>query len=682
MKNAFLKMAACLCAKGFALLVALVLVMATTWVGWGNAQDAPESTSTEPARPAAISGPSTPSGSALQDLPEEWEQAWRSPSVADRPLQILHAKFGSGEETIRQRVEGLRTLGLGGAVVNVGGARYLETPEAWEDLALFVKAMKEAGLRVWIYDEQGYPSPMAGGLILRDRPELEAQELVYDAATGEFTVRPCFEYTHAANNFACVRRYPSLVNPEVGREFLAKTHEAYKRHLGPDLFAHVEAFFTDEPSSNAMNTGVLNVDKSRLNRVDDEDLSKPNLPMVVWAEDFPEIYQQRYGQDLLAVRRSLFEGDSDADRLVRERFWKMVAQREIDSYYAPLDRWCQANGKAFSGHTLCEEEPYTYPPLDGDKLAVLKQFGIPGLDMLNSWPLGVLEFYWRTAVLPSSAAILKGTRRIFSEVSDFEQRNQAQPFHASLPWMRATAGWHAAFGVTDYTLYYAPGKRTPEEYQAYCTFVGRLNAILREAQQVRHVLLYYPIRDWQENCIPQKDRPNFDTQLPKGRQVTGSWYYCGSDLVKAQIPFYAASQDDLLRMLALPQGAPCRPQWVVLPAGVTLSEEERNALNDFEKNGGAVITHLEGQHLPNEAFPAVLKPSCGTIVRGEFQRDGHTIQLLVNVGGECYTGLLKTVKPGECLILDPPSGSVGRKTATEEGLEFTLDCCQTLLIVQ
>ena len=85
-----------------------------------------------------------------------------------------------------------------------------------------------------------------------------------------------------------------------------------------------------------------------------------------------------------------------------------------------------------------------------------------------------------------------------TEVSDFSQK-QGGSGPADLDAMRATAAWQAAWGVTEFTLYYSPADRPAAEYRAYADFVGRLNAVHAARPDPTKVLLYYPIYDlWAE----------------------------------------------------------------------------------------------------------------------------------------------------------------------------------------
>ena len=187
-------------------------------------------------------------------LPESWLKSWSSPPVDYRPLQIVHGT------DIRNKASYYKdSCGLGGVVCNVPfGENYLKSEEDWKTWVEGVKAMRSNGLRVWIYDEDGYPSLGAGGRVLEADPSLEALEMVYDKeSSNPFIVRPCYEFTHSCNNFYVARRYPNPLNPKATEEFIRLTHKSYFDHLGPELYGEVEAFFTDEPSMMAVNIGEL-----------------------------------------------------------------------------------------------------------------------------------------------------------------------------------------------------------------------------------------------------------------------------------------------------------------------------------------------------------------------------------------------------------------------------------------
>ncbi len=74
--------------------------------------------------------------------------------------------------------------GFGGVVCNVSFEHYLESEARWQSFQRAVTQAKKAGWTLWLYDERGYPSGNAGGIVLRGHPEWEASGLLaVDAVT-------------------------------------------------------------------------------------------------------------------------------------------------------------------------------------------------------------------------------------------------------------------------------------------------------------------------------------------------------------------------------------------------------------------------------------------------------------------------------------------------------------------
>ncbi len=217
-----------------------------------------------------------------------------------RPLRIVHGDFGfkpedSYEEKcrcVRARMEELKAKGYGGIVTNVAFQNYLEDADEWKLMKLKAELCKELGMRMWLYDEDAYPSGAAGTHTLDKNPDFEARGLVVVAhvlapgetlvqalphgheklvsavcctmegdvprdedllnpiarPTGEpvrfvndteknmlclaFYQKHLYEGTHAQNNVAYHRRYVDLSNPEAIAEFINNTYRPYTEAVG------------------------------------------------------------------------------------------------------------------------------------------------------------------------------------------------------------------------------------------------------------------------------------------------------------------------------------------------------------------------------------------------------------------------------------------------------------------
>jgi len=637
-------------------------------------------------------------------LPSSWLRKWFTPPAEDRPLQIIHgippsgskpAGMGQivpaaeGDHSVAASMRAYGELGLGGVVCNVLFDDYLRSEPAWEALKEAVRACCDEGMVVWIYDEKGYPSGSAGGLVLEGNPEYEAQELAYDPSRPDpFIVRPSYEFTHAANNYHAARRYPNLLNEQAVRKFLTLTHQAYRRRLGTFMGSTVRAFFTDEPSLLAVNLGQIpEPARSRVPVVDPPDPNAKPLPAVPWVEDLPERYQERYGQDLMAVRRSLFEGDMEEDKTVRRRFWTLVGDLLAERYFGTIQKWCREARVYSSGHNLWEEALMHHPALYGNALKALMRMDIPGMDELSSNPAVVLHGHWMTAAMPASAAMLTGRRRVFTEVSDFSE-TMAGKGPVDLQRMQATAAWQAAFGVTDFTLYYSIQSRSADDYRAYCAFVGRLNAILKPARLAPDVLLYYPIYDLTAEYRPVAEPLHISSQSAIAQRIVASFNRLGTALTRAQIPFCLADHETLGTASVLRGRLTIHRRGfraVVLPDGVTLPPKVKNVLDRFRDSGGVVLVdgnprNLDSAALRREIRPQYqLDPPCDHIVVGQFRRDSRAVLALVNVTEQPYIGAISGVR-GPCYLLEPATGAVSPISVTGARVRLELQPFQTVLL--
>ena len=475
------------------------------------------------------------------------------------PLQIVHggAAHAAREGRLDAFLDGWCSLGLSGIVVNHPPGGYLRDPAGWQAMRDVLRAAAARGMRVWLYDEEGYPSGAAGGLVLAMRPELEAvgvswawlpldvgeggggasqwrapgmteallgawrfrldpdgrpawrdrevlsPERVWtdpvDAARDRMRVgiafsRRLYEGTHAERNFHASRRLVNVLHPDAGSAFVAATHERYAAELG-SLLRDVEAVFTDEPSLLSAFLPPLDTQ-----RVDDQPSPCPvQYPALPWAPDLPDAFTSEYGDDLVASLPLLFEDFSDAAeeaRRCRSRFHDLCARLYGERYFGPIRAWGRRHGVASCGHLLGEEGLVTHVAFEGDLMAQLRRFDWPGCDVLDTDPREILKGdLCLTARFAASAARLTGGRQVMCEISDFVQRRR-DGRGAAPAAMRGTVFALSSLGVGVYTSYYhtPQGAADAEEYRRWCEAAARCCRVVREWEPVVDVALLYPIR--------------------------------------------------------------------------------------------------------------------------------------------------------------------------------------------
>lgn len=425
---------------------------------------------------------------------DELSSLFRSPSGKYRPLQIVHGfdNLGADAETIRKRLQDLRSLGVGGLVVNVSFHNYLRSEEQWRLFLEGLKIAEDLGFVIWLYDEEGYPSGAAGGLVLEKKPEFEAVGLVRLTENSKirYEVRRMYEGTHCTENVYKKRRYINILNPEAVKTFITLTHDEYAKRIS-NIGKRIRAIFTDEPS--LMTTYIRPPEKA--------------LPALPWVEDLQEEFKRRKGYELMPHIESLFADLGDYQR-VRCDFYDVIAELVAERYFGQIQNWCRKHGIASSGHLLAEEKLLWHAMYYGDLIRCLRRMDIPGIDMLTSDPRAiVVGLGFLVPKFASSAAHLEGRNETMSETSDFTQRMGIgqQKRRAWLPEMKATAAIQFLLGINNITSYYAHpfgDESERADYEHYCTYVGRLGALLKGARHECDVAVLYPIAGVWANFYP------------------------------------------------------------------------------------------------------------------------------------------------------------------------------------
>jgi len=522
------------------------------------------------------------------------EELFRDPPREFRMLQIVHelgprlkaqAGFGRLAQLLSER-------GYGGAVGNVEFSdHYLESEEEWQVFVEAEQAFKRAGLVFWLYDEKGYPSLKAGGIVLRDHPEYRALGVVMAKTEGEGEIvhkLPADEYTEAQPLYACalpageegwdleravdlrgqvrngsirfqapagkwavmsfhVQRvyrgthavanvsdtlpYPNILDREATAYFLKVTHEAYKAHLGARLAQDVAAIFTDEPS---LMTVYLKQDQGL-------------LPVIPWSRSFRDEFRRAYRYDVVPMLPALFvdcgppsrlgaasAGRRADSRYVRLDFWGLVARLIEENFYGQIQDWCCANGIAASGHVLCEENLIWHAGMEGNLYRDLRRMDVPGIDMLSSNPTELV----RAGHLPipkllSSVTHMTGARQCMSETSSHVQRVNKLPCSDAQRF--GTINWQYALGLTLVTSYYGLDEMAPEQMRRFNDHIGRLGALLTDGVHVADIGVYYPIQSvWAQYT------PTAEVWAPPGEraaQVDRTLAAASNHLLRSQLDF-------------------------------------------------------------------------------------------------------------------------------------------------
>jgi len=579
----------------------------------------------------------------------------KTPPAASRILKILHA-WPDSEAGRNAKVAELQSGGFGGFVTNVNfGEGYVTNPKNWEALRAGIAAMRKAGLELWLYDEAGYPSGRAGGLVLKDHPEREARALLatksgivgpgpvaipcppgklvlaraYPAnAAGEITLTGAVELPPAGNgkftwtapagrwqllavsedrlfdgsqvDFSGVpehAHYISLLDPEVVSAFLQITHERYAKELGNDLGKIFVSTFTDEPSLLA-------------------DYYAGGMPWspIAWHPSLAAEFAKRTGRQLSAELPWLFLDGPGAAR-TRYDFWLTVAEQFRTNYFVRIRAWCRAHHIPSGGHLLLEEDLRHHVPLYGDFFACERELDVPGIDVLAMNPV---EAPWYTARLASSAGELEGATLVMSETTDFVEMWAKPPKPVSLAQFRGTINRLMLGGINRFNTYSHFRDFSEADLKALNLWTGRGCQALTGGLRNARIAVLYPIHTAWTRFKPSHQGVS-DAGLLMDRlagifsQVNNLLYINRREFsqidARTLVEAKAARAELRFKNLAF--------SVIVLPDTDTLPAAAWEKLKRFWENGGVVIAAGSRPLNTEGEFPSAAARACGDLLFGK-----------------------------------------------------------------
>lgn len=550
------------------------------------------------------------------------------PPRQDRILKIIHS-WPDAPEAQDRIIRTLTKQGFGGVVCNVSFDHYLESDTHWTAFTRAIKAAHEAGFAMWLYDEKGYPSVSAGGLVLRDHPEWEAAGwLVADARTDGGTVTleappgrlvlaaaypvaggsmqlerrvdladklvngqlnwqapagswrvllvtqsRLFEGTHAELNLAAKLPYPNLLQPEPTARFLELTHDNYARRLGDDLGRYFLGTFTDEPS-------LMSVF-----------LRPMPYRVLPWATNLPVEFLKRRGYALEPILPLLVGDGGPRTAKARYDYWLTIGELVSENFCGQIQQWCARHNLPSGGHLLAEENLLAHVPFYGDFFRCLRRLDAPSIDCLTSLPP---EVPWYIGRLAASAAELEGKSLVMCEVSDHSQRyrpaGDKRPIRpVTETEIRGTCNRLMVGGVNNFTSYYSFADLTDEQLGRINEWVGRCCTLLRGGHQAADLAVLYPAESVWTRFTPAR---HWAKDSAAAAQIESGFHLVSDELFRAGRDFtYVDGRTLAQARVAAGRLVHGESAWrvIVLPWADTLPLAAWENLAAFVQQGGRVI---------------------------------------------------------------------------------------------
>ncbi len=396
---------------------------------------------------------------------------------------------------------------------------------------------KKLGMRLWIYDENNWPSGYADGKVIAEDPDYAATclsvEKIYPVMYQDIQVREVegkelaavvavyknqdfFDITDYENHCCkpwhseslswevfvfrmekCAHKavysnfpYVDLLNPKATQAFIRHTHAEYKKRL-PEYWGNtICGFFTDEPGF-----------------YQNYFVQAKNINTVIWTRDFPERFKKKFGYDIVPYLGALWEDMENISDWVRRDYYSAVSAFYCESYFDKIREFLSQDGLSLIGHLHREEGFSSLLQTEGDFFDCMNALDIPGIDLIDR------KFPRMTEKLVSSAMRTFGKRRCFSEsfgtfgwgfsLQDLKRYTDLQfvqgvnmliphAFFSSIEGFRKTECPPSFFVENGYWKY----------FRQYADYVSRLSYFCTAGTAEISVGIYYPLLSARINFMP------------------------------------------------------------------------------------------------------------------------------------------------------------------------------------
>lgn len=274
---------------------------------------------------------------------------------------------------------------------------------------------KSKGMMMWIYDEAGWPSGGAGGLVVRKNPKLARKHL----ARRHIQLKAGESYSASQDSIASF----------VDKTRIFSGYSAPQEITVTEYFRRIESSYFTDPSEKAANESFIEIThekyKNVLSRYFGDMIplmftDEPHTGIPSFPKKIEKAFKQKYGYDILDYLPAIYSENStdEKDVIAKIDYGKLCGEILNEDGLKIQKEWCNENGLFFGGHFSNDHLPQSCN-LEGHTNIVnaLRQFDIPGIDVIwrQIYPGKATpgaNFFPRFA---SSAARQNGTNLALSE---------------------------------------------------------------------------------------------------------------------------------------------------------------------------------------------------------------------------------------------------------------------------
>ena len=540
--------------------------------------------------------------------------------------------------------------GYGGEVIQVytrkklksQAKHYLNEEKQFKYFRGVLELCKELGLRVWIYDEVGYPSGGALGTVVKQMPEAETYGIIciknelkagetktvdlprgherfkyafFESAEGLTEItgqadasgsitykapsdgtlyyvasKVLYEGVHPTRKFGIPSRYIDVMDKAAVAKFLEITFTNYVKYLGDYLGSVVEAVFTDEPS--VMNQYFSKLPYKPPFTIDTVDKTIPLYEFVAWSRDFEKEFKARKGYDVVKNIPTLFKSNGDLPNKVKQDYYEVCRDLYKEAFFEQYKDFCEKNGLKLSGHLLGEELLQEHIINELDFFEMCKPMHYPGIDMLTCEPENLLKSSL-TLKTVSSAAQLEGKKWVMSETgnhSDDKTKITKEKILCSILIQYSR-------GINLITSYINDLYVKAEDKKYVYDRLSRAGQLLEKGSFYSELLVYYPVKSGYAFNTPSEKGHNERDYDPTFAKICNGFRLDAFHLDENKVTYTIANgrylNDATLQNGRIVAGK-CLPfKALYLPYCFTEVEGIEQAILRLAKSGAKIFVHKD-----------------------------------------------------------------------------------------
>ncbi|MDD4773939.1 MAG: glycosyl hydrolase, partial [Eubacteriales bacterium] len=480
---------------------------------------------------------------------------------------------------LRRQINVMHGLGMKGFFMHARGG--LETEylsDEWFDcIKQCVDEAKKLGMEAWSYDENGWPSGFAGGLLLED-PANHATYLNYsvekaypsgDDILGVYKLDDNkitkISAEVSADEYHVIRQkydasYVDTMDADITRKFIDATHEIYKVRVG--FNEYMPGFFTDEPQYYRWATP--------------------------WSNKMPQEFESRYNYSVFSALPALFIDFNGADEF-RYDYFKLCHELFTDNFIKLLYDWCEENGCKITGHAVEESFLAGQMWCCGGVMPFYEYLHIPGIDYLGR---GIASDLSPKQI--GSACAQLGKRQVISEmfaccgwdVTPSELKRIAELQYAGGVNMMCQHLYPYSIRgqrKRDYPAHYSEHLPWQEVLGDFNRFFNNLGYTLSLGRESVNTLVIHPIH----SAYMKYKRPQDGASIADLERHTLD---LSNLLSRSQIPYHWGDENMMAKMASVSgkklKVGLCEYEYVIIPYSYTLDGSTCALLKEYLSNGG------------------------------------------------------------------------------------------------